>query len=139
MLTVHDATGNLLEAIKAGAQAYLVKNIRSARLLDQPRGLKQGEATITRRIAARILEEFQPAQATFGAPAERTSCPAEALRAPRKIRPGWRYLPPWSGLPSGVVGAWSGSDSGHPACRSACEHLPAVGDHIGEDRIADTA
>jgi DNA-binding NarL/FixJ family response regulator len=62
MLTVHDATDKLLEAIKAGAQGYLVKNIRSAELLDQLRGLRRGEAAITRRMAARILEEFQRAQ-----------------------------------------------------------------------------
>jgi DNA-binding NarL/FixJ family response regulator len=64
MLTVHDATDKLLEAIKAGAQGYLVKNIRSSELLDQLRGLKQGEAAITRRMAARILEEFQRGQST---------------------------------------------------------------------------
>src|SRR6266849_895046 len=42
MLTVHDAT---------------------AELLDQLRGLKRGEAAITRRMATRILEEFQRGQA----------------------------------------------------------------------------
>src|ERR1700716_283435 len=54
MLTVHDATDKLLEAVKAGAQGYLVKNIRSAELLEQLRGLTRGEAAITRRMAARI-------------------------------------------------------------------------------------
>ena len=67
MLTVHDATDKLLEAIKAGAQGYLVKSIRSAELLEQLRGLKRGEAAITRRMAARILEEFQRGGATAGA------------------------------------------------------------------------
>jgi len=66
MLTVHDATDKLLEAIKAGAQGYLVKNIRSAELLEQLRGLRRGEAAITRRMAARILEEFQRGQAAPG-------------------------------------------------------------------------
>jgi len=66
MLTVHDATDKLLEAIKAGAQGYLVKNIRTTELLDQLRGLKRGEAAITRRMAARILEEFQRGHATAG-------------------------------------------------------------------------
>ena len=70
MLTVHDATDKLLEAIKAGAQGYLVKNIRSAELLDQLRGLKRGEAAITRRMAARILEEFQRGRVTPGRRAE---------------------------------------------------------------------
>jgi len=62
MLTVHDATDKLLDAIKAGAQGYLVKNIRSSELLDQLRGMKRGEVAITRRMAARILEEFQRGQ-----------------------------------------------------------------------------
>jgi DNA-binding NarL/FixJ family response regulator len=67
MLTVHDATDKLLDAIKAGAQGYLVKNIRSAELLDQLRGLRQGEAAISRRMAARILEEFQRGHVSVGA------------------------------------------------------------------------
>jgi two-component system, NarL family, nitrate/nitrite response regulator NarL len=59
MLTVHDATDKLIDAIKAGAQGYVVKSIRSAELLDQLRGLTRGEAAVTRRMAARILEEFR--------------------------------------------------------------------------------
>jgi len=59
MLTVHDDTEKLFEAIKAGAQGYLVKNIRSAELLDQLRGLARGEAAISRRMATRMLEAFR--------------------------------------------------------------------------------
>jgi DNA-binding NarL/FixJ family response regulator len=70
MLTVHDATDKLLEAIKAGAQGYVVKNVRSAELLEQLRGLTRGEAAITRRMAARILEEFQRGHAVGDAIAE---------------------------------------------------------------------
>src|SRR5262245_37517736 len=73
MLTVHDATDKLLEAIKAGAQGYLVNNIRSAELLEQLRGLRQGEAAITRRMAARILEEFQRGQVAESPRGESTS------------------------------------------------------------------
>src|SRR6266705_3255219 len=51
MLTVHDATDKLLEAIKAGAQGYLVKNIRSAELLEQLRGLSS--ASTRSRIISR--------------------------------------------------------------------------------------
>ena len=67
---MHDATDKLIEAIKAGAQGYLVKNIRSTELLDQLRGMKHGEAAITRRMAARILEEFQRGQAPTDTHAE---------------------------------------------------------------------
>src|SRR3712207_4701776 len=59
MLTVHDDSQTLFEAIKAGAQGYLVKNVRSREFLEQLRGLVQGEAAISRRIAARILEEIR--------------------------------------------------------------------------------
>jgi DNA-binding NarL/FixJ family response regulator len=58
MLTVYDHTERLLEAIKAGAQGYLIKNIRSAELIDQLGGLAAGEAPIARRMATRMLEEF---------------------------------------------------------------------------------
>ncbi len=63
MLTVHDATDKLIDAIKAGAQGYVVKSIRSAELLEQLRGLRRGEAAVTRRMAARILDEFRRAPA----------------------------------------------------------------------------
>jgi DNA-binding NarL/FixJ family response regulator len=59
MLTVYDDADKLLDAIKAGAQGYLVKNIRSGELLNQLRSLAQGEAAISRRMATRLLEEFQ--------------------------------------------------------------------------------
>jgi DNA-binding NarL/FixJ family response regulator len=59
MLTAYDDTDRLLEAVKAGAQGYLLKNIRSAELLDQLRGLAAGEAPISRRMATRMLEEFR--------------------------------------------------------------------------------
>ena len=58
-LTAYDDTDRLLEAVKAGAQGYLLKNIRSAELLDQLRGLAAGEAPISRRMATRMLEEFR--------------------------------------------------------------------------------
>ena len=59
MLTVRDETETLFEAIKAGAQGYLVKNVRSRELLEQLRALARGEAAISRRMAARILEEVR--------------------------------------------------------------------------------
>jgi DNA-binding NarL/FixJ family response regulator len=69
MLTAHDDTQTLFEAIKAGAQGYFVKNLRSRELLDQLRGLARGGAPISRRLAARILEEIR-AEAVSGEPDE---------------------------------------------------------------------
>jgi DNA-binding NarL/FixJ family response regulator len=59
MLTVHDDSRTLFEAIKVGAQGYLIKNVRSRELLEQLRGMARGEAAISRRMAARILDEIR--------------------------------------------------------------------------------
>jgi DNA-binding NarL/FixJ family response regulator len=66
MLTVRDDSETLFAAIKAGAQGYLVKNVRSRELLEQLRGLARGEAAISRRMAARILEEIRGQTEPFG-------------------------------------------------------------------------
>jgi DNA-binding NarL/FixJ family response regulator len=76
MLTVHDDSQTLFEAIKAGAQGYLIKNVRSRELLEQLRALARGEAAISRRMAARILEEIRDQTEPFG--------PDEAL-TPREL------------------------------------------------------
>lgn len=58
MLTVHDADEKLFAAIRAGAQGYLLKDIRGAELVEALRGLARGEAPISRRLATRLLQEF---------------------------------------------------------------------------------
>jgi DNA-binding NarL/FixJ family response regulator len=58
MLTVHDDDETLFEAIKAGAQGYLVKSIHASEMLELLRGMVRGEAPISRAMAARILDEF---------------------------------------------------------------------------------
>jgi DNA-binding NarL/FixJ family response regulator len=68
MLTVYDDTDMLLAAIRAGAQGYLIKSTRAAELLDQLRGLARGEAALSRRLAARLLEEIR--RPSHAAPAE---------------------------------------------------------------------
>jgi DNA-binding NarL/FixJ family response regulator len=79
MLTVHDDSQTLFEAIKAGAQGYLVKNVRSRELLEQLRGLARGEAAISRRIAARILEEIRGQTEPFGPGEELTAREMDVL------------------------------------------------------------
>src|SRR5581483_9726768 len=79
MLTAHDDSQTLFEAIKAGAQGYLIKNMRSRELLEQLRGLSRGEAAISRRMAARILEEVRGQSETFGTDEELTVRELEVL------------------------------------------------------------
>lgn len=59
MLTVRDEDEKLFEAIKNGAQGYLLKNIRSRELVNLLRGAVRGEAAITPALGGRMLEEFR--------------------------------------------------------------------------------
>ncbi len=59
VLTVRDEEEKLFEAIKSGAQGYLLKSIRSRELLDMLRGAMRGEAAISPRLAGQMLEEFR--------------------------------------------------------------------------------
>ena len=59
MLTVSDENEKLFEAIRNGAQGYLLKSIRSAEMLHLLRGAVRGEAAITAVLGGRMLEEFR--------------------------------------------------------------------------------
>jgi len=59
MLTVRNEDEKLFEAIKSGAQGYLLKTIRSRDLVALLRGAVQGEAAITPSMGGRMLEEFR--------------------------------------------------------------------------------
>ncbi|MBI3076715.1 MAG: response regulator transcription factor [Deltaproteobacteria bacterium] len=58
ILTVSEEDHNLFEAIKAGAQGYLLKRIKPAELFEMLRGVSRGEAPISRATATKILHEF---------------------------------------------------------------------------------
>ncbi|HXH08903.1 MAG TPA: response regulator transcription factor, partial [Alphaproteobacteria bacterium] len=58
MLTISDAEESLFEAVKAGAQGYILKNVPGdefARLLSN---LANGEPAMSRGLAQRLLQEF---------------------------------------------------------------------------------
>lgn len=59
MLTVRDTDDGLFEAVKNGAQGYLLKSIRSSEMLALLRGAIQGDAAITPALGGRMLEEFR--------------------------------------------------------------------------------
>lgn len=58
VLTVSDSEKDLFEAIKAGAQGYLLKNLDPNDLFDMLDGVGRGEAAISRTMASKILAEF---------------------------------------------------------------------------------
>lgn len=59
MLTVRGDDDMLFNALKNGAQGYLLKEIRSQDLLEMLRGALRGEAAISPNLAGRVLAEFR--------------------------------------------------------------------------------
>ena len=59
MLTVRDDEEKLFEAIKNGAQGYLLKKMHSAELITMARRALAGEVAIPPRLAGQMLDEFR--------------------------------------------------------------------------------
>ncbi|HEY8786139.1 MAG TPA: response regulator transcription factor [Candidatus Limnocylindria bacterium] len=59
MLTVSEDEDDLFNAIKAGAQGYLQKDLESEQFRIMLGAVERGEAAITPATAARILDEYQ--------------------------------------------------------------------------------
>ena len=59
VLTVRDDDEKLFEALKNGAQGYLLKEIRAQDLLLILRGAMKGDAAISPSLAGRVLAEFR--------------------------------------------------------------------------------
>ena len=58
VLTVSEEERDLFEAVKAGAEGYLLKNVAPPALRATLRGVARGEAYITPLMASKILHEF---------------------------------------------------------------------------------
>jgi DNA-binding NarL/FixJ family response regulator len=57
-LTIHEENEKIFDAIRHGAQGFLLKNVSSAQLLDYLRSLEQGKLAINPEITKRIINEF---------------------------------------------------------------------------------
>lgn len=78
MLTVSERDEDLFDAIKAGAQGYLLKNVGTAELLDAIQRVHAGEAIIAPAMAARLLDEFRNLAASAPKPAPGDTAPAQS-------------------------------------------------------------
>ena len=66
VLTASDDDANLFEAIKSGAQGYLLKNLESEDFFNLLDGVNRGEPALTPALARKLLQEFaRPAQASL--------------------------------------------------------------------------
>lgn len=81
ILTVSDEDRTLFEAIKSGAEGYLLKNLQAAEFFELLSGVERGEAPITRTLAARILDEFGRGAARTAPQDELTDREREVLQA----------------------------------------------------------
>jgi two-component system nitrate/nitrite response regulator NarL len=59
MLTVSEDDDDLFESIKAGANGYLLKNVRPEQLFDDLRGVMRGEAPIAPAVASKLLDALR--------------------------------------------------------------------------------
>jgi DNA-binding NarL/FixJ family response regulator len=83
VLTVSDEDRVLFEAIKSGAQGYLLKDLQADEFFNLLSGIERGEAPISRGLAGRILEEFaahRAGRAEVEAPDELTDREREVLK-----------------------------------------------------------
>ncbi len=83
MLTASDDDDLLFEAIRAGAQGYLVKHMSPESFVEEVRRQIHGEAAISEEIAAKIVHTVASRTrhaASAGAPSEFTAREMEVLR-----------------------------------------------------------
>ena len=59
MLTWSERDEDLIEAVRAGADGYLLKTMSAARLPYAVRGVIEGEAALPRRLTASLIREFR--------------------------------------------------------------------------------
>jgi len=59
VLTVQQQDQFMFDAIKAGAQGYLLKDVAERRLIEAVQAVHRGEALIDPPLACRIIEEFR--------------------------------------------------------------------------------
>ena len=66
VLTMHRRDSYVFEAIKAGAQGYLLKDVDEQTLFETVRAVHRGEVLLDPHLAARLLDEFRLLSQTTG-------------------------------------------------------------------------
>jgi DNA-binding NarL/FixJ family response regulator len=59
VLTTLDDDETVFDAVRAGAQAYLLKDVGEEELLETIRGLRRGESRLTPQIARKVMDQFR--------------------------------------------------------------------------------
>lgn len=84
VLTTLDADETVFEAVRAGAQAYLLKDASEDEVIETVRAVHRGESRLTPQIARKVMDQFRrlaaPASAGSGASAAIKDSNAAAIR-----------------------------------------------------------
>jgi two-component system NarL family response regulator len=80
ILTVAGEDKSVFEAVKAGAQGYLLKNVDPRALVETLRSVFQGGGAVSRRMAGKILAEFSRQAQAADAAVQPTACLTERER-----------------------------------------------------------
>jgi DNA-binding NarL/FixJ family response regulator len=84
MLTGSTSEEDFLDALRAGAAGYLLKDLDPARLPHALRGVLAGESALPRRLVARLMEEFRGQS--------RRRVPLRGRRGPEVTAREWEVL-----------------------------------------------
>ena len=76
VLTTYDHDELVFEAIRAGAQAYLLKDATEAEVLETVRAVHRGESRLSPTIARKVMDQFRAIAAAPLAEASALSAPA---------------------------------------------------------------
>ncbi|MFD0055329.1 response regulator [Streptomyces sp. NPDC127168] len=80
VLTTYDTDENIVEALRAGASGFLVKDTRPAELLDAIRTVTAGDALLSPGPTARLIERFLRSPATPAAGTAGPDCLSDRER-----------------------------------------------------------
>ena len=81
MLTVSDDEDDLFDAVKAGANGYLLKEVSIEEVADAVRAVVQGQSLITPSMAAKLIAEF----GTLARRADEVEVPPNRSLSPREL------------------------------------------------------
>jgi len=80
VLTASDDDANLFEAVKSGAQGYLLKNLEAKDFFTLLEGVRRGEAALTPALARRLMSEFSRPKVSTADPDALTEREREVLQ-----------------------------------------------------------
>lgn len=103
VLTTYDHDELVFEAIRAGAQAYLLKDASEAEVLETIRAVHRGESRLSPAIARKVIEQFRAFATLPAGPDAATPPPPDA--APASLPPlAWAPQPTPEAAAPGSLG-----------------------------------